>query len=190
MLNHSAGLWTPARKRRLRESRIGSTRVLAETLAHLARPPAVFLTASAVGWYGNRGDELLDETSTPGTGFLAELCADVQSFQRNVGENLRDWRQALDAYKGKRQRVALWGAGSKAAGFLTALNVTDEVGCVVDINPNKHGYYQAGTQQRIVAPRSLKEYEPDVVIIMNPIYRDEIRKDLDTMGLAPELLAL
>jgi SAM-dependent methyltransferase len=123
-------------------------------------------------------------------GHLVELGADVQLFQRNVGDKLRYWRQALDGYRESGRRVALWGAGSKAAGFLTALNVTDEVGCVVDINPNKHGYYQAGTQQRIVAPQSLKEYQPDVVIIMNPIYREEIRKNLDAMGLAPELLAL
>lgn len=121
---------------------------------------------------------------------IGELSADVRSFEHNVGERLRHWRQALDAYRGKGRRVALWGAGSKAAGFLTALKVTDEVGCVVDINPNKHGYYQAGTQQRIVEPQYLKQFRPDVVIIMNPIYREEIKKDIDAMGLSPELLAL
>jgi uncharacterized protein (TIGR01777 family) len=70
----ASGRWTAARKRRLRESRIGSTRMLAETLARLDAPPATFLTASAVGWYGSRGDERLDESSSAGTGFLAELC--------------------------------------------------------------------------------------------------------------------
>jgi uncharacterized protein (TIGR01777 family) len=70
----ASGLWTAARKRRLRDSRIASTRTLAETLARLEARPAAFLTASAVGWYGSRGDEILDETSARGTGFLADLC--------------------------------------------------------------------------------------------------------------------
>lgn len=65
--------WTPARKRELVDSRIRSTRLLAEALAGLTRGPRVFLSASAVGWYGDRGDEVLDETSAPGSGFLAGL---------------------------------------------------------------------------------------------------------------------
>lgn len=56
------------------ESRVESTRALSATLARLRRPPQVLLVASAVGIYGNRGDELLDETSQAGTGFLADLC--------------------------------------------------------------------------------------------------------------------
>jgi uncharacterized protein (TIGR01777 family) len=66
--------WTKAYKRELVQSRIHSTRELASTLARLRQPPPVFLTASAVGFYGNRGDELLDDTSPGGSGFLAEVC--------------------------------------------------------------------------------------------------------------------
>lgn len=56
------------------ESRVESTRALSATLARLRRPPQVLMVASAIGIYGNRGDELLDETSHEGTGFLADLC--------------------------------------------------------------------------------------------------------------------
>jgi uncharacterized protein (TIGR01777 family) len=77
--NLASGFWTSARKRRLRNSRIESTRILADTLARLPTPPAAFLTASAVGWYGSRGDELLDESSSAGGGFLAELCGDWEA---------------------------------------------------------------------------------------------------------------
>jgi hypothetical protein len=73
--NLAAHRWTPAYKREIAESRIDSTRTLATTLAGLRHPPKTLLVASAVGIYGNRGDELLDETSPPGTGFLADLCA-------------------------------------------------------------------------------------------------------------------
>ena len=74
--NLASGLWTAARKQRLRESRIRSTSTLANALVGLESPPRAFLTASAVGWYGHRGDESLDENSTAGSGFLAELCRD------------------------------------------------------------------------------------------------------------------
>ena len=66
--------WTPAYKRELVESRIGSTHALARALAQLSRPPQALLVASGTGIYGNRGDALLDESAAPGTGFLADLC--------------------------------------------------------------------------------------------------------------------
>jgi uncharacterized protein (TIGR01777 family) len=72
--NVAAGRWTEARKRRIRESRVLGTRLIAESLAKLQRPPAVLVNASAIGFYGDRGDEVLDETSDPGEGFLPETC--------------------------------------------------------------------------------------------------------------------
>jgi uncharacterized protein (TIGR01777 family) len=71
--------WTPGRRRTLRESRVRSTRLLAGALASRARRPRVLVSASAVGWYGNRGEVWLDETSAPGTGFLAELGREWES---------------------------------------------------------------------------------------------------------------
>ena len=68
------GRWTNAKKERILESRISGTRLLAETLANLATKPTVLVSASAVGYYGDRGDELLDESSEAGSGFLAEVC--------------------------------------------------------------------------------------------------------------------
>ncbi len=66
--------WTDQYKREMTESRVDSTRRLAAVLANLNRPPKSFLVASAVGIYGNRGDEVLDETAAAGTGFLADVC--------------------------------------------------------------------------------------------------------------------
>ena len=73
--NLSAGRWTPRRKEEILRSRVGGTSLLARTLAALPRPPRVLVSASAIGWYGDRGDALLDEGSSAGTGFLAEVCA-------------------------------------------------------------------------------------------------------------------
>ena len=70
----AAHRWTDAYKRELATSRLDSTRHLAKVLAALNKPPRTFLVASAIGIYGNRGDEQLTESSAPGTGFLAQLC--------------------------------------------------------------------------------------------------------------------
>ncbi len=72
--NPVTGRWTPKRKARIRESRRKGTRLLAETLAGLPTPPRVMVSASAIGYYGDRGDEVLREESPPGDGFLAEVC--------------------------------------------------------------------------------------------------------------------
>jgi uncharacterized protein (TIGR01777 family) len=66
--------WTAAYKREMTTSRVDSTRALAMALARLGQPPQTLLVASAVGIYGNRGEEALDESSAPGSGFLADLC--------------------------------------------------------------------------------------------------------------------
>ena len=68
------GRWTASKKARLRESRIPATANLAQALALTKRRPQVFLTASAIGYYGNRGDDVLTEESNPGTGFTADLA--------------------------------------------------------------------------------------------------------------------
>jgi uncharacterized protein (TIGR01777 family) len=66
--------WTPEQKRRVLESRTVGTSLVANVLAEMATPPRVLLSASAVGYYGDRGDELLTEESPAGTGFLADVC--------------------------------------------------------------------------------------------------------------------
>lgn len=72
-------LWTRHRKEVLRASRVRTTRLLAERIASVASRPSVFVHASAVGYYGDRGDEVLTESSAPGRGFLADLCRDWEA---------------------------------------------------------------------------------------------------------------
>jgi uncharacterized protein len=68
------GRWTAAKKRKIRDSRVAGTLNLASALARTEQKPSVFLCGSAIGYYGNRGDEVLREESSPGSGFLAEVC--------------------------------------------------------------------------------------------------------------------
>jgi uncharacterized protein (TIGR01777 family) len=66
--------WTDEKKRRIRESRVKGTKLLGDALANLAVRPQTFICASAIGYYGNRGDEILTESSAPGDDFLADVC--------------------------------------------------------------------------------------------------------------------
>jgi len=74
-----AGRWTAEKKRRIRESRVVSTQNLSRALAKAERPPSTFLCASAIGYYGNRSDEVLTEESALGTGFLPEVCREWEA---------------------------------------------------------------------------------------------------------------
>jgi hypothetical protein len=74
-----AGRWTPEKKARIRDSRVEGTRLLAEALARLVHPPKTLLCASAIGYYGDRGDELLTEASAAGKGFLADTCREWEA---------------------------------------------------------------------------------------------------------------
>ena len=84
----------------------------------------------------------------------------------------------------------VWGSGSKGVAFLSSLNVNDAIEYVVDINPYRQGKFMAGTGQRIVSPEFLQEYKPDVAIAMNPVYKSEIRQDLDRLGLSTTVLSV
>jgi uncharacterized protein len=81
--NIAAGRWTAAKKARIRDSRVNGTGLLCETLAQLSKPPKVLVCASAIGYYGDRGNDELSETSPPGTSFLCDVC--------------RDWELATDS---------------------------------------------------------------------------------------------
>jgi NAD dependent epimerase/dehydratase family enzyme len=73
------GRWTEARKNRIRATRVVSTTHLSEALADTEKPPRLFICASAIGYYGNRGDEILTEESSSGAGFLPEVCREWEA---------------------------------------------------------------------------------------------------------------
>lgn len=84
--NIAEGRWTSEKKRAILESRVKGTTLLSETLATLKTPPAVLLSATAIGYYGNRGDELLTETSAPGNDFLAHVCQQWENATKPASE--------------------------------------------------------------------------------------------------------
>ncbi len=81
-----ASRWTNAKKAKIRNSRVISARNLAHSLAKARKPPRVLITASAVGYYGDRADELLNEKSTSGTGFLADVCREWEAANQPAAD--------------------------------------------------------------------------------------------------------
>ncbi len=111
----------------------------------------------------------------------------IAQFTTEVTGRIASWKDLFETWQKTGKRIALWGSGSKAVGFLTALGVPQNVVCVVDINPSRRGAYMPGCTMPIVSPADLSEFSPDIVIVMNPIYRNEIAADLLRLGLEPEI---
>jgi uncharacterized protein len=84
--NIAANRWTPEQKARIRESRVAGTQLLAETLAKMNTPPKTMVCASAIGFYGDRSDQRLDEDSPPGSGFLADTCREWEAAAKPAAD--------------------------------------------------------------------------------------------------------
>ncbi|MFN0158706.1 MAG: class I SAM-dependent methyltransferase [Bacteroidota bacterium] len=119
---------------------------------------------------------------------MESLRKDVEFYASNIQPTLNRWRNVLSDIKQKGQKAVIWGGGSKGVAFLTTLGITDEIEYAVDINPFKHGTFMAGTGQEIVSPEFLREYKPEIVVVMNPIYCPEIQKELNRLGITAKLL--
>lgn len=122
-------------------------------------------------------------------GDVDALAQRVARFRENFDRSVADWTAKLDAADAAGKTVVGWGAGTKAVGFFGMLGIDHtRIPACVDINPHKVGKFLAGTGQEIVSPDALVAMAPDVVIVMNPVYTEEIRSQLATLGLHPEIL--
>lgn len=117
-----------------------------------------------------------------------DVIHEVRAFQRVIGEKQRGWKAYFEEAGWLGKRVAIWGSGSKCVAFLTTIGVDREVAIVTDVNPYRHGKFLVGTGKEIIAPDRLHENPPDEVIVMNPIYRDEVAAMLSAMGIKAAVL--
>lgn len=115
---------------------------------------------------------------------MAGDVADVVStFASRVAERASVWAGMIEGAR----RPVVWGASSKAVGFMASVpGVTH----AVDINPHKHGSYLAGSGVPVIGPDDLAAIEPDLVVVMNPIYAQEIRAMLQERRVEADLVAL
>ncbi len=120
----------------------------------------------------------------------AEIAQMVQTYIDTIHGKLEGWRTRLTAAQAAGQKTVVWGSGSKCVAFLTTLDTIDKIQYVVDINPHRHGKFIPGVGKQIMSPEFLREYQPDLVIVMNEIYCDEIGAMLKEMGVAAKMVAL
>jgi len=121
---------------------------------------------------------------------VEEMAKDVNYFPTHCREKLDQWKKRLNKLYADGKRVVVWGSGSKCVSFMSTLGVKDEIAYVIDINPFRHGKYLPGVGKKVMSPEILRKYKPDVVIVMNQIYHDEIRQMLNDMDLTPEVMSL
>jgi len=112
----------------------------------------------------------------------------VNLFTARVQDKLDQWKNQLKNIELEKKRAIVWGSGSKCVAFMTTLAVKDEIEYIVDINPHRHGKFIPGVGKQIVSPEFLRRYQPDTVIVMNPVYCNEIRHSLETMNINAELV--
>ena len=153
--------WTDARKRLILESRTKGTGLLARTLARLTRPPSVLVSASAIGYYGNRGDEPLDENSAPGNDFVAGVCVQWEAATAPAAEaGIRVVTTRSGIILGRDGgvlprmllpfRLGLGGRIASGRQYMSWISIDDEVGAMV----------YALTQERVTGPMNLTGPEP------------------------------
>jgi len=122
-----------------------------------------------------------------GVAAVARLCG---GFAAATAHSRAAWLSRLRHWASAGQRTVVWGSGSKAVAFLTTLGVRDEVEHAVDINPYRVDKFLPCTGQRIVTPAFLRDYRPDNIVIMNPIYRGEVDRELARQGCEPEVYTI
>lgn len=130
-------------------------------------------------------DHVRGRAAAPGD--LGGLEQDIAAFRRRFRERRDAWTQRLAGWEAG-TRAVVWGGGARAVSFFTMLGVGEQIPYVVDINPRKQGSYLGGGGQEIVAPEFLSDYRPDVVVVLNPLYVDEITADLRDLGSTAEVM--
>ncbi len=163
--NIAARRWSPEQKQRIRASRVEGTAALRRSLLRLNPIPRCFLSASAVGWYGDRGDEVLTEESPSGTGFLAEVCRDWEAAAEplvSAGVSVAHLRFGMILAPGggalaKMLPIFRWGLGGavgRGRQWMSWISLPDAIGAI------QHMLSQRATGPfNIVAPNPVRNAE-------------------------------
>ncbi len=121
---------------------------------------------------------------------IESLSKEITIFRARFEALVNIWTEKLKELSQKGKKAVIWGAGSKGVTFLNLLKDQGAIAYAVDVNPRKQGMYVAGSGQQIVSPDFLKQYQPDVVIVMNPIYESEIQQAITNLGCHAELIVV
>ncbi|UCH85733.1 MAG: methyltransferase domain-containing protein [Candidatus Latescibacterota bacterium] len=121
---------------------------------------------------------------------VEEAAARVDRFTSMVAGERTRWIETVKTLSGRGKPAVIWGSGSKCVAFMTTLGLSDDIGCVIDINPRRHGKYIAGAGHEIKSPEYLRDYHPETIIVMNPIYKNEISEMITSLGVAANVISV
>lgn len=119
---------------------------------------------------------------------LIELARLVAEFSAAYRAKVERYESELSALARSGGRAVIWGAGSKGVSLVNSVASHGAISALVDLNPLKHGRFVPGTGHPVISPKELRSIRPELVIVLNPQYRDEIAADLETLGLRADLL--
>lgn len=120
----------------------------------------------------------------------SRLADDLKTLSSRFAAEVSRWKERLEQMKREGIRAIPWGAGEHGIGFLNILNIQQLMPFIVDINPGRVGKYLPGTGQAVVAPEFLVEYKPDLIIITNSTYENEIKEHVKKLGVTCRFLVL
>lgn len=114
---------------------------------------------------------------------LERFIREARAFAHHHALKTSFWKDQLGKLVASRKKIAAWGAGGRAITFFSLFGIGKEIPVIVDINPDRQGAYLPGTGQQIVPPEFLSDMQPQVLLISNPTYKREIRRQVLNMGL-------
>lgn len=152
--------------------------VLAQECLYQGQYLVIEATIGEVG-----GESLTAPSGVAESSGASKYAALSRSFADSCQGKIRYWRDWNLALESEKQRLALWGSGSKAVSFVSALGSESALACVVDINPARQGAYMPGVSAPIVGPQDLASYRPDRIVVMNPVYLPEITTQVSELGI-------
>lgn len=121
---------------------------------------------------------------------VEEVATLVSNFATHYDQKVAEWEKRLAELHAAGKRTAVWGIGSKGVTFLNIVPGADQIAVTVDINAMKLGKHVPGTGHEVQGPESVRDEKIDVVLVMNPLYREEIAEQLKGLGAIPELLCM
>ncbi|MBD3169391.1 MAG: methyltransferase domain-containing protein [candidate division Zixibacteria bacterium] len=139
------------------------------------------------------GGQFMGAHAIPGEGEIIDgsiFDKEVDRFKCRYPEWISEWKAQVKKDINEGKNIVVWGSGSKGVTFLNILGMGSGIEYAVDINPRKNGRYIAGTGQKIISPQQLIDVKPDIVLIMNPLYEQEIRSTLANLKIDPQVMII
>lgn len=130
------------------------------------------------------------EPESPASPAIAHYSKMVETFSTTFQQLMQECDERIQKIREEQIKTIAWGAGARALTFFNMFDLKGDVPYIIDINPNRHNKFLPGSAQQIMAPEYITDYQPELVIITNPTYEEEIKEQISELGIRPEYWVL